>query len=43
MALTELIKEIERRILDSQDPEQEEVRELAGDGKDPVGVDEGIS
>lgn len=43
MALTELIKEIERRILDSQDPEQKEVTELAGDGKDPVGADEGIS
>ena len=38
MALTELIKEIERRILDSQDPEQEEVRELAGDTNYPVGA-----
>lgn len=43
MALTELIKEIERRILDSQDPEQEEMRELAGDRKDVGGAVKGVS
>lgn len=42
MALTELIKEIERRILERESSEQEEVRELAGDRKDPVGADEGV-
>ena len=43
MALTELIKEMERRILDSQDPGREEVRDYAGDGEDASGTDEGIS
>ncbi len=37
MALTELIKKMERRILDSQDPDREEVTDHAGEGEDAAG------
>lgn len=42
MALTELIKEMERRILDSQDPDREEVTDYAGDREDVVGEAGGV-
>ena len=42
MALTELIKEIERRILERESSEREEVRGHAGDGETAIGETEGI-
>ncbi len=41
MALTELIKEMERRLLVSRHPDREEVTDHAGDKEDAVGEAEG--
>lgn len=42
MALTELIKEMEKQILEREGSDQEEVAELAGDREDAIGADEGV-
>ncbi len=42
MALTELIKEMEQRILDSQSSDQEEVTDHDGEGDDASGAPGGV-
>lgn len=42
MALTELIEEMEKQILECEGSGQEEVTELAGDREDAIGETEGV-
>lgn len=42
MALTELIEEMEKQILEREGSDQEEVTELAGDREAAIGETEGV-